>query len=80
MKYVDRQRRAPRVITVQEINNAHEQGTDLFKGNNSNFDFMAPPSGYFLWNVAAGLSLRSGKKKYDFRIASENLLNTSYRE
>lgn len=79
-KFVDRQRRAPRVITVQDINEAHQDGTDPFNGDNSNFDFMAPPPGYFLWDMAAGLSVRSGKNQYDFRIASENLLNTSYRE
>ena len=79
-KFVDRQRRAPRVITVKDINEAHQGGTDPFSGDNSNFDFMAPPPGYFLWDLAAGLSVRSGKNQYDFRIASENLLNTSYRE
>ncbi len=79
-RFVDRQRRAPRVITVQEINEAREDNADPLNGNNSNFDFMAPPPAYILWDFAAGVSLKSEKNRYDFRIASENLLNSSYRE
>jgi iron complex outermembrane receptor protein len=79
-KYVSRQNRSPRVVTVREINEAQEQGTDPFEEDNSNFDYMKPPPGYFLWNVSAGVSLKAEKKRYDFRIGSENLLNTSYRE
>jgi iron complex outermembrane recepter protein len=79
-KYISRQNRAPRVITVGEINEAQEEGNDPFEGDNSNFDFMVPPSGYFLWNLSAGVSLRSEKNQYDIRIGSENLLNTTYRE
>lgn len=79
-KFVDRQRRAPRVISVQDINDSYENGTDPFEGDKSNFDFMAPPAGYFLWDFAAGVSVRSAKNRYDFRFASENLLNTTYRE
>ena len=79
-KFVDRQRRAPRVITVEDINDAAEEGLDPFHGDDSNFDFMAPPPSYFLWDFAAGISLRSGKNRYDLRVASENLLNRSYRE
>lgn len=79
-KYVSRQGRAPRVVTVKEINDAKETGTDPFKGDYSNFDFMAAPKGYMLWNVAVGASLQSGKLLYDFKIGADNLLNTSYRE
>jgi len=79
-KYVSRQNRAPRVVTVAEINDAHEQGKDPFENDDSNFDFMEAPSGYFLWNVAAGVSLSGEKTQYDFRLGSENLLNTTYRE
>lgn len=79
-RFVDRQRRAPRVISVQEINEASANGIDPFQGDNSNFDFMAPPPSYFLWDFAAGVSLRSGQNRFDFRVAAENLLNKSYRE
>jgi iron complex outermembrane receptor protein len=79
-KYVAKQTRAPRVVTVQEIKEAEEQGIDLFQNNNSNFDFMAAPDAYLLWNIAAGVSIKSKNVQYDFRIASENTLNTTYRE
>jgi iron complex outermembrane recepter protein len=79
-KFVAKQTRAPRVITVREINEAQQQQTDPLKGNTSNFDFMAAPEGYWLWNVAAGASLKCKKVQYDFRIASENTLNQKYRE
>ena len=79
-KYVSRQNRAPRVVTVREINEAEEQGLDPFEEDDSNFDFMAAPDGYFLWNVAAGISVKGEKTQYDFRFGSENLLNTTYRE
>jgi iron complex outermembrane receptor protein len=79
-KYVAKQNRAPRVVTVRQITEAEEQGIDPFQDDSSNFDFMAAPDGYWLWNLAAGVSVRSNKVQYDFRIASENTLNTSYRE
>ncbi len=79
-KYVSRQNHAPRVVTVEEINDAHEEGRDPFENDDSNFDFMEAPAGYFLWNVAAGVSVKGEKTQYDFRIGSENLLNTTYRE
>lgn len=79
-KYVSRQHRAPRVLTVREINEAHQQGVDPFDSDRSSFDFMEAPDGYFLWNVSAGASIKNEKTQYDFRIGAENLLNTSYRE
>ncbi len=79
-KFVSRQYRAPRVVTVREINEAQEQGKDPFVNDHSNFDFTEAPDGYLLWNVAAGISLKSDKSRYDFRIGSENVLNTTYRE
>jgi iron complex outermembrane receptor protein len=79
-KFVSRQNRAPRVVTVREINDAEEQGVDPFENDKSNFDFMKPPEGYFLWNLSAGASLKGAKTRYDIRIGTENLLNTSYRE
>ncbi len=79
-KYVSRQSRAPRVVTVEDISDAQENGTDPFDGDDSNFDFMAPPPAYFLWNASAGISVRGDKTQYEFRITAENLLNNSYRE
>jgi iron complex outermembrane receptor protein len=79
-RFVARQTRAPRVITVREINEAQEEGTDPFGDDPANFDFMKPPPGYVLWNVSAGVSVKGEKARYDFRIGADNLLNTTYRE
>ncbi|WP_276374539.1 TonB-dependent receptor [Chryseolinea sp. H1M3-3] len=79
-KYVSRQHRAPRVVTVKEINDAQENGTDPLEGSSDNFDFMRSPEGYLLWNVSTGITIKREKTQYDFRLGSENLLNASYRE
>lgn len=80
IKYVEQQHRAPRVVTVREIKEAREQGIDLFANDPSNFDFMAAPAGYYLWNLSTGFSINRKKVRYDFRVASENILNTTYLE
>lgn len=79
LKFVARQGRAPRTVTVREIKEADEQGIELF-ADDRNFDFLPAPSGYALINLSSGFSIRSGGLKYDFRVVAENLLNTSYRE
>ena len=80
IKYTDQQRRAPRVITPQQFQEAEETGQDILKDDHSIFDFKAAPQGYWLWNLAAGFSVKREKVQYDFRIASENTLNQTYRE
>ncbi|MBK5279034.1 MAG: cobalamin receptor protein, partial [Bacteroidia bacterium] len=80
IKYVAKQHRAPRVVTVREIQDANEMGMGLFAANSSNFDFMEAPAGYYLWNLSTGFSLNREKVRYDFRVAAENILNTTYRE
>lgn len=79
-KYIARQSRAPRVVTVREIKEAEEQNKDPFNGDTSNFDFVAPPDGYWLWNIAAGASVKARRVQYDFRLSCDNTLNESYRE
>ncbi len=80
IKYAAKQTRAPRVVTVREIQEAQEQDIDLFADDNSNFDFLAPPPAYWLWTLAIGLSIKAPKVQYDFRLSSDNTLNQSYRE
>jgi iron complex outermembrane receptor protein len=80
VKYTARQNRAPRVVSVRDIETAHEQNQDPFNGSTANFDFMAAPAGYALWNMSAGFSVHAGKTRYDLRASAENILNTSYRE
>ncbi|MDZ4714097.1 MAG: TonB-dependent receptor [Cytophagales bacterium] len=80
VKYVSQQYRAPRVITVREIQEGVAASIDPLSGSQANFDFMAAPDGYALASLAAGISLPSGKGRFDFRMAVENAMNTSYRE
>lgn len=79
-KYVARQNRAPRVVTPRQILDAYAQHEDLFRDDHSTFDYMAAPAGYALVNVATGFSHTSRQVRYDFRLAAENVTNTSYRE
>ena len=80
VKYVAHQGRAPRVVTVREINDAKMQGVDLFATDNSNFDFAAAPQGYGLISLSAGISKPIKKSMLDVRISVDNLGNTTYRE
>lgn len=80
VKYVEQQHRSPRVITPSQFKEAIDNGTDPLNGEQTNFDFMAAPPGYYLVDASVGCSLRSRKVKYDFRLASENLTNVSYRD
>jgi iron complex outermembrane receptor protein len=79
-RYTAKQSRAPRVVTVREIKDAEEQNKDPFGDDQSIFDFMAPPKGYWLWDVSAGVSVKSKRTQYDIRLSSENTLNEQYRE
>ena len=78
-RYVARQTRAPAVISVREIMEA-EARREVMNPSGSNFDFMAAPDDYLLWDLSAGLSIKTDRIQYDFRIASDNTLNQTYRE
>jgi iron complex outermembrane receptor protein len=80
VKYVARQRLAPRVVSVRDINEANAQGIDLFADNNSNFDFMAAPAGYVLAGFSTGISFKANTSQFDIRLSSDNLFNKAYRE
>ncbi len=80
VSYVAQQTRAPRVITAREIDDAMQAGNDPFPEGETNFDFMAPPPDYWIWNLSAGLSLKPGDVQYDFRISGDNVLNLKYRD
>jgi iron complex outermembrane receptor protein len=79
-KYVARQSRAPKTVSIREILDAKEQGTDLFQNDNQNFDFTEAPRGYGLPGMSMGISLPLGESKFDFRLSVENITNASYRE
>jgi len=78
--YMDEQRRAPRVVTVNEILDAYEQQQDPFEDDNRNFDFVPAPPAYFLLSVQAGFSHKLKNSKLDIRLRVANLLNETYRE
>lgn len=67
------------MISVREIKEAGEQNA-AFNPGGSNFDFMAAPSGYWLWDLSAGISIKGERVQYDIRVASENTLDKTYRE
>lgn len=79
LKRITQQTRTPQTITVREIQEAAEQNVNLFADGN-NFDFQSAPQGYWLWNAAIGFSAKTGDSRLDFRVACENMLNTTYRE
>lgn len=79
-RYTTQQKRAPRVISITEIKEAQEEGIDLFEADDSNFDFTDAPKGYILTTLAAGLSVKKSKVRYDFRVAADNVFNKRYRE
>ena len=80
VKYIAMQNRAPRVISPGEIIEAYSRDENIFADDPSNFDFMAPPDGYFLLNLSCGFSIHSEKSRYNISLSADNLLNTSYRE
>ena len=80
IRFISKQHRAPRTITVRQFKEAIENDVNLFENDDSNFDFQEAPNGYGLWDLAVGLSIPTEKGRYDFRIASENTLNSAYRE
>lgn len=79
-QYVSHQFFSPPVVTVRQIKEGEENNADPFNGDNSMFDFAEAPPGYFLWNVAAGFSIKSNKVQYDLRLACDNVLDQRYRE
>ncbi|MCX7637687.1 MAG: TonB-dependent receptor [Cyclobacteriaceae bacterium] len=80
LRFTDRQRRAPRVITVDEILNAYEHGTDPLQGSDKIFDFMPAPDAYVLLGAEAGVALQLNGNKMELRLRGDNLLNTAYRD
>lgn len=80
IQYVSKQYFSPRVVTVGDIVEGEQNGTDPFNGDNSIFDFAESPDGYALASAAVGFSIKAKSTQYDFRLSSENLLNEQYRD
>jgi iron complex outermembrane recepter protein len=77
-KYVARQNRAPRVISVEDLVTGHEENPSV--NESSIFDFTEAPPAYWLLNLGAGYSIPIKKTRVDIYATVENALNTSYRE
>ncbi len=80
VRFTDRQRRAPRVITIDEILQAYEQGNDPLQGSDRIFDFMPAPGAYTLAGLELGGSWRLNGKKIDLNLRADNLFNKAYRD
>lgn len=79
-RYVLRQNRAPRVITVPEILESKENGIDLFASDGRIFDFLEAPPAYFWLGASVGISKNVGGSRLDFRLSVDNALNQAFRE
>ncbi len=79
-EFVPRQNFAPRVVTVREIKEAEENGTDPFGGDPSIFDFAPAPDGYTVIDFAVGFSISAEKTQYDVRLSADNLFNQRFRD
>lgn len=74
--YNDKQRRAPRVVTINEL--LSEEGAKITTGET--FDFMEAPDSYFLTNVSVGVTFPRHRVNWDFRASCENVFDTAYRD
>lgn len=70
--YTFRQFQAPRVISIRSL----VEGTAELSIDDPIFDFLAPPSGYFLLNASVGARVND----FYFSVEGRNLLNTNYRD
>lgn len=81
LRAVDRQRNAPRVVTITEVLEANRTDIDLFAQDPSIFDFVAPPDAYVNFNLSGGFDLEFSKERIlNVFLSIDNLLNNSYRD
>lgn len=74
---VDRQRNAPRVVSISEI---RVSDTDLFAIDQSIFDFLDVPAGYVNFSISGGFKTELFSNELNVFVSVENLLNNSYRD
>jgi len=73
--YTFQQFQAPRTISIQEILAAKATEQNLFAENNTIFDILPPPDGYFLLDLAWSGQI----DHFTLGVQIHNILNTSYR-
>ena len=77
---VDKQRNAPRVVTIEEIRTAQTSETSLFTEVRSVFDLLEPPAGYVNVDLTMGFHIPFKGLDMGFIFSMENALNNSYRD
>ena len=77
---VDKQRNAPRVVSISEVIEANETNSDLFTDNQTVFDFLAPPAGYTNIGFSVGFKVPVSGNYLALYASVENMFNNSYRD
>ncbi|HYG01449.1 MAG TPA: TonB-dependent receptor [Chryseosolibacter sp.] len=75
-EFTDKQRRAPRVVTIDQL--FSEENNSQVAGKN--FDFMEAPASYLLADISFGITFPGDKATWDLRASCENIFNTQYRD
>ncbi|MGW8121715.1 TonB-dependent receptor [Roseivirga echinicomitans] len=78
--FVDKQRNAPRVVSISEVIEANRTNSDLFINNQTVFDFLAPPAGYTDVGLSAGFKVPVSGNHIAVYASVENIFNSSYRD
>ena len=80
VSYTDRQRHAPRTISIDALFEAAREDENIFASDARNFDLLPPPDGYALVDVETGCSKKFGDDAaLHLRLGVRNLFNVSYR-
>ena len=78
---VDRQRNAPRVVTIEEVLIANRTDTDLFADDPSMFDFVSPPDGYVNFSLSGGFDVKfSMERTLNVFVSIDNIFNNRFRD
>ncbi len=75
--FVDRQRNAPRVVSIAEV---RANDDDLFADDQSVFDFLDVPAAYTNLNISGGFKTAIFSNELNVFVSVENILNNSYRD
>src|SRR5690606_2903139 len=80
ISYTDKQRYAPRTISIDALFEAAREDENIFTTDTRNFDLLPPPDGYALVDVEAGCGRKLGDDAaLHLRVGVHNLFNVSYR-
>ncbi|WP_421977350.1 TonB-dependent receptor [Roseivirga seohaensis] len=77
---VDKQRNAPRVVSISEVIEANATNSDLFTNDKTVFDFLAAPAGYTNFGFSVGFKVPVSENYIAVYASVENMFNNSYRD